>query len=148
MLCYATRPFYWLLCKVSEAFPNALGVLITAGDEGAAYCFRSPSNTEHAGYVPCFKVIILRHSWQPFPHALHNYRSVEDIQIWLLLLKALSSKHCLWALTAYLIFHADQCCRDHRCRWRIHCRFYLQINPGNHVLWPYYEPMCRLRSLF
>lgn len=43
-------------CLVSEAFPNALGILVTAGGEGAAYCFRSPSKGEHSGYIPSFEV--------------------------------------------------------------------------------------------
>ncbi|KAF5831723.1 Ribokinase-like protein [Dunaliella salina] len=43
-------------CLVSEAFPNTSGILVTAGDEGAAYCFRSPSKVEHSGYIPSFKV--------------------------------------------------------------------------------------------
>jgi sugar/nucleoside kinase (ribokinase family) len=30
-------------------------VLVTAGDEGAAYCFRSTKG-EHSGFVPVFKV--------------------------------------------------------------------------------------------
>ncbi|GLC55392.1 hypothetical protein PLESTB_000982400 [Pleodorina starrii] len=41
---------------VAERFPNARGVLITAGSEGAAYCFHSPTKGEHSGVVPAFDV--------------------------------------------------------------------------------------------
>lgn len=49
-------PAHVLAPQVAQAFPSATGVLITAGDEGAAYCFRSPTKGESAGYVPVFKV--------------------------------------------------------------------------------------------
>ncbi|GIL84205.1 hypothetical protein Vretimale_15840 [Volvox reticuliferus] len=41
---------------VAERLPNARGVLITAGAEGAAYWFRSPNKGEHSGVVPAFDV--------------------------------------------------------------------------------------------
>jgi fructokinase len=40
---------------VAEKLPNAVAVLVTAGDEGAAYCVRSTKG-EHTGFVPVFKV--------------------------------------------------------------------------------------------
>lgn len=42
--------------QVAERFPNARGVLITAGDEGATYYFRAANKAEHSGFVPSFKV--------------------------------------------------------------------------------------------
>ncbi|PNW73509.1 hypothetical protein CHLRE_13g561850v5 [Chlamydomonas reinhardtii] len=41
---------------VAERFPNARGVLVTAGQEGASYSFRSPTKAEHSGVVPAFDV--------------------------------------------------------------------------------------------
>ncbi|KAG2424047.1 hypothetical protein HXX76_014868 [Chlamydomonas incerta] len=41
---------------VAERFPNARGILITAGQEGASYSFRSPTKAEHSGVVPAFDV--------------------------------------------------------------------------------------------
>jgi len=46
-------------CAVADKFPNATGVLITAGSEGAAYCFRTNTKAEHTGVVPVFKVNIV-----------------------------------------------------------------------------------------
>jgi fructokinase len=40
---------------VAAKLPRAAGVLVTAGDEGAAYCFRTAKG-EHTGFVPVFKV--------------------------------------------------------------------------------------------
>lgn len=45
-----------LLGQVAQAFPAALGVMVTAGEEGAAYCFRSPTKGEASGFCPTFKV--------------------------------------------------------------------------------------------
>ncbi|KXZ43742.1 hypothetical protein GPECTOR_81g190 [Gonium pectorale] len=42
--------------QVAERFPSARGVLITAGPEGAAYSFRSPTKAEHSGVVRAFDV--------------------------------------------------------------------------------------------
>eukprot|EP00878_Enallax_costatus_P005407 GHUV01005677.1.p1 GENE.GHUV01005677.1~~GHUV01005677.1.p1 ORF type:complete len:332 (+),score=59.65 GHUV01005677.1:230-1225(+) len=42
-------------CSVADKLPNAPAVLVTAGDEGAAYCCRSTKG-EHTGFVPVFKV--------------------------------------------------------------------------------------------
>lgn len=42
--------------QVAERFPNARGVLVTAGQEGASYSFRSPTKAEHSGVVPAFDV--------------------------------------------------------------------------------------------
>lgn len=41
--------------QVADKLPNAPAVLVTAGDEGAAYCCRSTKG-EHTGFVPVFKV--------------------------------------------------------------------------------------------
>jgi fructokinase len=41
---------------VAALLPRAAGVLVTAGDEGAAYSFKSPTKAEHSGFVPVFKV--------------------------------------------------------------------------------------------
>jgi fructokinase len=41
--------------QVADRLPNAPAVLVTAGDEGAAYCCRSTKG-EHTGFVPVFKV--------------------------------------------------------------------------------------------
>ncbi|KAF5835869.1 Ribokinase-like protein [Dunaliella salina] len=43
-------------CKVAEAFPRAQGVLVTAGEEGAAYCFKSNAKGESSGFIPCYNV--------------------------------------------------------------------------------------------
>lgn len=45
-------------CSVAEKLPNAKAVLVTAGDEGAAYCFRS-AKSQHSGFVPIFKVDVV-----------------------------------------------------------------------------------------
>jgi hypothetical protein len=51
--------------QVAHKLPAALGVLVTAGDEGAAYCFRS-SKGEHSGFVKVYKVCpSLVHTHQP-----------------------------------------------------------------------------------
>eukprot|EP00983_Pelagomonas_calceolata_P074283 1152493-Pelagomonas_calceolata.AAC.9 len=42
--------------QVAEAFPKAQGVLVTAGEEGAAYCFRSAAKGESSGFIPCYNV--------------------------------------------------------------------------------------------
>uniref|UniRef100_A0A383WKL7 Carbohydrate kinase PfkB domain-containing protein n=1 Tax=Tetradesmus obliquus TaxID=3088 RepID=A0A383WKL7_TETOB len=42
-------------CSVADRLPNAPAVLVTAGEEGAAYCCRSTKG-EHTGFVPVFKV--------------------------------------------------------------------------------------------
>ncbi|KAF8071301.1 FRK1 [Scenedesmus sp. PABB004] len=42
-------------CAVADKLPNAPAVLVTAGDEGAAFCCRSAKG-EHTGFVPVFKV--------------------------------------------------------------------------------------------
>lgn len=42
-------------CAVAEKLPNAPAVLVTAGEEGAAYCCRSTKG-EHSGFVPVFKL--------------------------------------------------------------------------------------------
>jgi fructokinase len=44
-----------LLLQVADRLPNAPAVLVTAGEEGAAYCCRSTKG-EHTGFVPVFKV--------------------------------------------------------------------------------------------
>lgn len=41
--------------QIAEKLPNAAGVLVTAGEEGAAYSFKS-AKAEHTGFVPTFKV--------------------------------------------------------------------------------------------
>jgi fructose-1-phosphate kinase PfkB-like protein len=41
--------------QVADRLPNAPAVLVTAGEEGAAYCCRSTKG-EHTGFVPVFKV--------------------------------------------------------------------------------------------
>ncbi|KAG2498363.1 hypothetical protein HYH03_003622 [Edaphochlamys debaryana] len=41
---------------VAAHFPSAKGVLITAGQEGAAYAFRGPTKAEHSGVVRSFDV--------------------------------------------------------------------------------------------
>lgn len=41
-------------CTVAGSFPRAEGVLVTAGEQGAAYCFKS-LKAEHSGFVPIFK---------------------------------------------------------------------------------------------
>lgn len=43
------------LAQVADKLPASRAVLVTAGDEGAAYCFRSTKG-EHSGFVPVFKV--------------------------------------------------------------------------------------------
>jgi sugar/nucleoside kinase (ribokinase family) len=45
-----------VLLQVAEAFPNAQGVLVTAGEEGASYCFKSSAKGENAGFIPCFNI--------------------------------------------------------------------------------------------
>ena len=52
--------------QVSERYPDAAGVLITAGEEGAAYCFNvtgsggsSGTGSQFSGFVPTFKVRVL-----------------------------------------------------------------------------------------
>lgn len=50
--CLLLRP---ACMQVSELFPRARGVLVTAGPEGAAYCFRSKGG-ETSAFVPAFKV--------------------------------------------------------------------------------------------
>lgn len=55
---YPTLPVALLCCllfQVADHLPNAPAVLVTAGDEGAAYCCRSTKG-EHTGFVPVFKV--------------------------------------------------------------------------------------------
>lgn len=47
-----------LLLQVAEAFPNAQGVLVTAGENGASYCFRSSGKGEASGFIPCFNVTV------------------------------------------------------------------------------------------
>jgi len=42
-------------CAVADKLPNAVAVLVTAGEEGAAYCVRSTKG-EHTGFVPVFKI--------------------------------------------------------------------------------------------
>lgn len=42
-------------CSVAGKLPKAEGVLVTAGDEGAGYCFRAAKG-EHSGFVPVFKI--------------------------------------------------------------------------------------------
>lgn len=44
-----------MLLQVADKLPNSPAVLVTAGDEGAAYCCRSTKG-EHTGFVPVFKV--------------------------------------------------------------------------------------------
>lgn len=41
--------------QVAARLPKAEGVLVTAGGDGAAYCFRSAKG-EHSGFVPVYKV--------------------------------------------------------------------------------------------
>jgi fructokinase len=36
--------------------PTAAGVLVTAGEKGAAYCFRAPNKGAHSGFVPAYDV--------------------------------------------------------------------------------------------
>lgn len=55
-LCPAILLLHPLALQVAEAFPNAQGVLITAGEEGAAYCFKSAAKGESAGFIPCYNV--------------------------------------------------------------------------------------------
>eukprot|EP00983_Pelagomonas_calceolata_P101941 1158749-Pelagomonas_calceolata.AAC.3 len=68
--------------QVSEAFPNALGILVTAGGEGAAYCFRSPSKGEHSGYIPSFEASALwlfpASSARCWPALRHSYAGSLD----------------------------------------------------------------------
>lgn len=45
-------------CVVADKLPNSPAVLVTAGDEGAAYCCRSTKG-EHTGFVPIFKVHVV-----------------------------------------------------------------------------------------
>eukprot|EP00879_Flechtneria_rotunda_P018006 GHRR01018870.1.p1 GENE.GHRR01018870.1~~GHRR01018870.1.p1 ORF type:complete len:261 (+),score=89.91 GHRR01018870.1:579-1361(+) len=45
-------------CSVADKLPNAPCVLVTAGDEGAAYCCRSTKG-EHTGFVPVFKLDVV-----------------------------------------------------------------------------------------
>jgi len=42
-------------CCLAERLPAARGILITAGEEGAAFCFRSAKG-EASGFAPVFKV--------------------------------------------------------------------------------------------
>lgn len=42
--------------RVAQFFPKAQGILITAGELGASYCFRTSTKAEHAGFVPVFKL--------------------------------------------------------------------------------------------
>jgi fructokinase len=44
--------------QIADKLPAARGVLVTAGDEGAAYCFRC-AKSEHTGFVPVFKVDVV-----------------------------------------------------------------------------------------
>mmetsp|Transcript_13923 Transcript_13923/g.30063 ORF Transcript_13923/g.30063 Transcript_13923/m.30063 type:complete len:192 (+) Transcript_13923:272-847(+) len=46
-------------CAVAEHYPHAVGVLVTAGEEGASYCFNSGTKGQHSGYVPCFQVDVV-----------------------------------------------------------------------------------------
>ncbi|KAL6762476.1 Ribokinase-like protein [Haematococcus lacustris] len=46
-------------CGVAERFPSAAGVLVTAGGEGAAYCFKGPGGAVHTGFVPVFQVEVM-----------------------------------------------------------------------------------------
>ncbi|KAF6261328.1 Ribokinase-like protein [Scenedesmus sp. NREL 46B-D3] len=48
----------WVLLQVADRLPKAPAVLVTAGDEGAAYCCRSTKG-EHTGFVPVFKVDVV-----------------------------------------------------------------------------------------
>lgn len=41
---------------IAEHFPRVRGILVTAGEEGAAYYFRASNKAEHSGFVPAFKV--------------------------------------------------------------------------------------------
>lgn len=43
--------------QLAELYPNARGLLVTAGEEGAAYCFPAAGKgSRHSAYVQCFKV--------------------------------------------------------------------------------------------
>jgi hypothetical protein len=44
-----------LTSQIAAKLPKAAGVLVTAGDEGAAYCFKG-TKSEHSGFAPVFKV--------------------------------------------------------------------------------------------
>ncbi|KAJ9529388.1 hypothetical protein QJQ45_013743, partial [Haematococcus lacustris] len=46
-------------CGVADRFPSAAGVLVTAGGEGAAYCFKGPGGAVHTGFVPVFQVEVM-----------------------------------------------------------------------------------------
>jgi hypothetical protein len=46
-------------CAAREPFKGATGVMVTAGEEGAAYCFGG-ADAPLTGFVPVFKVGALR----------------------------------------------------------------------------------------
>lgn len=56
---FALRFLAWGAAHVqlAELYPNARGLLVTAGEEGAAYCFPAAGKgSRHSAYVQCFKV--------------------------------------------------------------------------------------------
>ena len=44
--------------QVLSEFPKTSGVLVTAGEKGAAYCFKTTSGL-HSGFVPAFEVNVV-----------------------------------------------------------------------------------------
>lgn len=45
--------------QVAALLPNALGVLATAGGDGAAYCFHAPGKGQASGLVPVFDIEVV-----------------------------------------------------------------------------------------
>lgn len=46
-------------CSVAQLLPKAQAVLVTAGGEGAAYCFKPGDAGEHSGFVRAFDISVL-----------------------------------------------------------------------------------------